>query len=107
MGYLIRNNKKKIIIISFIIILVIGINVLLKQWDRYKYNTGYNLTNTEKSNNIRTAILGKQYDNALKLTNDYYEDNDTIRLQWKNKIEKCKKEGINKFMLEDSLDDIK
>jgi hypothetical protein len=95
-----------LLVISFILLIIIGINISLKQLDRYKYNTGYGLTNTEKSNNIRTAVLGKQYDKALKLTNDYYEDNNISRLEWKEKIEKCKSEGINKFMTYDSLDDI-
>lgn len=106
MKELIKNNKKKIIIISFILLFIIGVNISLKQWNRYKYDTGYGLTNTEKSNNIRTAILGKQYEKALKLANDYYEDNNSLRLKWKEKIDKCKTEGINKFMTYDSLDDI-
>jgi hypothetical protein len=100
-------SKKKIIILGVIFILLIGINIGYNQWDQYKYKTGFGLTNTEKSQNIQVAILGQQYNMALKLSDNYYEDNDYIRLQWKTKIEKCKIEGINKFMTYDSLDDVK
>jgi hypothetical protein len=102
-----KNNKKKLIIVASILLLIIGITTGLNQWKSYKYKTGYGLTNTEKSQNIKIAVLAKQYDKALELCDNYYEDNESIRFQWKNKIEKCKNEGINKFMLEDSLDNIK
>jgi hypothetical protein len=87
--------KKKIIIIGTILILVIGVNIGYGQWNSYKYKTGFGLTNTEKSQNIKIAVLGKRYDKALELSNNYYEDNDSIRLQWKSKIETCKDQGLN------------
>jgi len=87
--------KKKIIIICSIMILIIGINIGYNQYNQYKYKTGFGLTNTEKSQNIKIAVLGKKYDKALELSNNYYEDNDSIRLQWKSKIEICKNQGLN------------
>lgn len=105
MNEFIKNNKKKIIIISLIILIIIAINICLNQWNSYKYKTGYGLTNTEKSQNIKIAVLAKQYDKALKLSDNYYEDNENIRFQWKSKIEKCKSQGLTPDNVSD-LDNI-
>lgn len=94
MKELIINHKRKVIIISFILLIIIGTNTGINQWNSYKYKTGYGLTNTEKSQNIKIAVLAKQYDKALKLSDNYYEDNENIRFQWKSKIDKCKNQGL-------------
>jgi hypothetical protein len=92
-----RFNKKKVIIVGSILILLIGINVGYNQWNTYKYKTGFGLTSTEKSKNIKIEVLSKRYDKALELSNNYYEGSDNIRLQWKVKIEKCKTQGLNVY----------
>jgi len=97
--------KKQIIIIGTIFVLIIGINIGYNQWNQYKYKTGFGLTNTEKSQNIKIVVLSKRYDKALELSNNYYEDNESIRMQWKSKIEICKNQGLNAHNVAD-LDNI-
>lgn len=106
MKEIIKKNKKIIIIVTSIIVLIVGFNVGHTQLYKYKYKTGFGLTSTQKNINIKGEIIRKRYDKALELTNNYYEGNDLIRLQWKEKIEKCKDEGLNIYNVLD-LEDIK
>lgn len=91
----VKNNKKKLMIVVSILVVLVGGNIIHSEIRQHKYITGVGLTNTEKSENIKIAILGKNYDKAMKLCNNYYEDNEVLRLQWKNLIDKYEREGLN------------
>lgn len=63
--------KKKIIIVTLAIIILIGGSISWEKYKNYQYETGYNLSYEDKKLNIGTQLLMEKYEKAKQLSNAY------------------------------------
>lgn len=95
-----KNRKKRKIKIGVLAIFIfIACLVIWNGYKSFKYDTGYNLTESEKISNINNELASNDYDKAKSLVGHYFTD-DTERNTYLKNVDYCKNNKLK------SLDEI-